>query len=82
MEAPDSGATDQALGQSKTDGSIISGDYLADKLFSSLAADCARAQMGLYQLSSGGLLLAWGGVTRELPDLRAVANLLVQIGVR
>jgi len=45
-----------------------------------LAALAARNGIALHELASGYLLCRWGRC-RELPDLRAVALLLRQMGV-
>lgn len=49
--------------------------------FAMLAALAARSGVALHELAGGYLLCRWGRC-RELPDLRAVALLLRQMGVR
>jgi len=52
------------------------------KAFATLAARAARAGCGLYALASGNYLLTRWQMVRELPDLRAVGQLLDAMGVR
>ena len=75
-------------GQSTTDASSIthSGGTCLDKTaaerkeLETTQAKAAMASCGLHELASGGFLLTRWGLSRELPDLRAVAALLAQIG--
>jgi hypothetical protein len=50
------------------------------KAFENTRALAAFKRCTLYELASGGFLLCQAGVARELPDLRAVGDLLRQIG--
>lgn len=50
------------------------------KTIATWTATLALHGHGLYRLASGGFLVTRGGLTRELPDLRAVASLARQIG--
>ena len=52
-----------------------------DRRFATLAALAAPSGIAIHELTAGYLLCRWGRC-RELPDLRAVAALLRQIGVR
>jgi len=51
-------------------------DYLT------LRAQAERAGFTLHTLSSGGFVLGRWGLARELPDLAAVAALLLRLGAR
>jgi len=53
----------------------------ARKNFLTLRARAAMAGYALHELANGYLLCRWDR-SRELPDLRAVATVLAQIGVR
>ena len=52
------------------------------KEFETMRAKAALARCALHQLSSGGYLICMGGLAREVPDLRQVAAVLAQMGVR
>lgn len=55
-------------------------DEQDSRQFASLAAQANRAGIALHRLADGYLLCRWA-YSRELPDLRAVAMLLRQMGV-
>ena len=65
--------------------SANSGDCANDganrKALASMTARAALCGCTLHELSGGGYLLCRWGHCRELPDLRAVAQLLRQMGV-
>lgn len=52
------------------------------KAVATMSAHAARAGCTLHELAGGGFLLCRWHLARELPDLRAVASLLRQMGVR
>ena len=53
----------------------------ADKQYQTVRAIAARAGVELYELAEGGYLLTRWNMHRELPDLRAVVELLRRMGV-
>ena len=66
----------------RTDAAIVTGGDAERKAFATMQAQAARAGCGLHELASGAFLLTRWGLSRELPDMRAVAGLLAQMGVR
>ncbi len=80
VEAPDSGATGQALGQNKTDDLIIGGEAALDKRFATLSAHLALRGFALHRLTCGGYLIARWDQTAYLPDLRGVSCFLERVG--
>ncbi|MDE1947400.1 MAG: hypothetical protein KGL43_24835 [Burkholderiales bacterium] len=50
------------------------------KEFATARAHAARVGCSLYELSSGGYLVSRWGWAREVPDLRAVGDMLRRIG--
>ena len=77
--APDSAATGQAQGYSTADAEIIGVAETDRKAIDNARALAACDGFGLYELAAGGLLLTRAGMTRELPDVRAVLTLLQQM---
>lgn len=79
-----------AGGQGETDKSAVAGthsraqcmDVAERKYFTTLAAHAASEGRTQHELRSGRLQLCRWGRAQELHDLRAVSNLLRQIGVR
>ena len=52
------------------------------KAFDTLRAQLEMCGCGLHQLADQGYFVSHGNVSRQLPDLRAVRQLLMQIGGR
>jgi hypothetical protein len=57
-------------------------ELVLHKNIATLKAKAALAGCSLHELSGGGFLLCRWGLSRELPDLRAVNALMEQIGAR
>ena len=79
MEAPDAAATGSGAGHRTKDIEIIGVAEADRKAVDNARALAACDGFGLYELAAGGFLLARAGMTRELPDVRAVLNLLQQM---
>ena len=52
------------------------------KAFDTLRAQLEMCGCGLHQMADRGYFVSHGNVSRQLPDLRAVRQMLVQIGGR
>lgn len=81
VEAPDAAATGQALGQGKADDSIIGGAGSDRKALSRLQAIGALNGLGVYELADGALLVTRWGLCKTVPDARALALFLAQMGI-
>ena len=79
VEAPHSIAASEAQGYSTADAEIIGVAETDRKAIDNARALAACDGFGLYELAAGGLLLTRAGMTRELPDVRAVLTLLQQM---
>lgn len=66
--------------QTQSDGAILPQVDDPRKALAVLRAHAALCGCGLHELSSGGYLLTRWGLAKELPDLRAVGDLLRRIG--
>jgi hypothetical protein len=68
-------------GQQISPSADIVADHADDrKAFATAAAQAARCGCTLHELASGGFLLSRWGMSRELPSLREVGDLLRRIG--
>lgn len=63
------------------DGHRVSSDP-REKDFATLRAELALRGFGLHQLEDAGYFVSKWNLSRQLPDLRAVRALLIQIGGR
>lgn len=52
------------------------------KAFDTLRAQLEMCGCGLHQMADRGYFVSCGNLSRQLPDLRAVRQMLVQIGGR
>lgn len=52
------------------------------KAFDTLRAQLEMCGCGLHEMADRGYFVSHGNVSRQLPDLRAVRQMLVQIGGR
>ena len=52
------------------------------KAFATLRAQLEMCGCGLHEMADRGYFVSHGNVSRQLPDLRAVRQMLVQIGGR
>lgn len=59
-----------------------SSDDGASKAFDTLRAQLQMCGCGLHEMADRGYFVSHGGVSRQLPDLRAVRQMLVRIGGR
>ena len=61
-------------------------DYSSDdgvgKAFDALRAQLEMCGCGLHEMADRGYFVSCGNLSRQLPDLRAVRQMLVQIGGR
>jgi hypothetical protein len=79
MGAPDSAGAGQAQGYISADSEIIGATDADRKVVKNARALAACDGCELYELAAGGFLLTRAGMTRELPDVRAVLSLLQQL---
>lgn len=80
--APRLAGTEGVKEQSKTDSQDCAAAFADGKALATMRARAAQAGCVLHELSGGGFLLCRWGLTKELPCLRAVGDLLRQIGGR
>lgn len=77
VAAPGEVGTGQAhAGQTESNAAIVYAIDAECKELARLKACAALAGCSLYELADGAYLLCRGALSRELPDLRAVAELL------
>lgn len=79
-EAPGRPGTEGFRDQGKSDAHDSADFDPQCKSRATVAAEAARAGCTLHELAGGGFLLARWGLTRELPTLREVGDLLRRIG--
>jgi len=69
-------------GNEKEDNRDFASDDANGKALSAMAARAALAGCALYELGEGGFLVGGRGYSKAAPDLRAVGDMLRQIGGR
>lgn len=84
MTAPndDAGLQPGAEAHTQNDTAIIGHDDGASKAFDILRAQFQMCGCGLHEMADRGYFVSHGSLSRQLPDLRAVRQMLVQIGGR
>lgn len=82
VKTPGTGAAGQAQGQITAHTAIVDALSSERKELARLQALAALHKMTLHELSAGSYLLTRWHLCRELPDLRAVAAMLRQMGVQ
>lgn len=78
--APKLAGTEGVEDQSKTDTQDSAAAFADGKALFTMQARAAQAGCVLHELSGGGYLLCRWGLTKELPCLRAVGDLLRRLG--
>lgn len=73
-------ARDDQTPEDTTNTHILADLDAGRKAYVTMQATAATAGCALYELSTGKFLLTRWGLSRELPDLRAVGALLAQLG--
>ena len=85
MTAPDvrtPGGNRASAEQNTADATILPAADAERKAFARVAAEAALCGCTLHELAGGGFLLCRWGLSRELPCLRAVGDMLRRIGGR
>ncbi len=79
-DAPRLAGTEGVDGQSKADTLDFAAAAADGKALATMKARAAQAGCVLHELAGGGFLLCRWGLTKELPCLRAVGDLLRRMG--
>jgi hypothetical protein len=80
--APRLAGTEGVKDQSETNTRDSAAAFTEGKALATMQARAAQAGCVLHELSGGGFLLCRWGMTKELPCLRAVGDLLRRLGGR